>query len=156
MEGGGCEAMARAPPVGPRAGPSGPARGPTGGARARTAPGRSEPRPRSAATAPVVSAPSRPAMAARYLRAAPALSRLTRCPLPAVSVGQRRHCELLEGGGDLGKVWGGEPPCPWGRGGRLVRVPCVPPPPPSGVCTLGRIVVLLFFLGGGGWGWFCS
>ncbi|KAF1514764.1 Isocitrate dehydrogenase [NADP], mitochondrial, partial [Eudyptes sclateri] len=30
-------------------------------------------------------------MAARYLRAAPALSRLARCPLPAASVGQRRH-----------------------------------------------------------------
>ncbi|NXS95132.1 IDHP dehydrogenase, partial [Jacana jacana] len=30
-------------------------------------------------------------MAARYLRAAPALTRLARFPLPAVSVGQRRH-----------------------------------------------------------------
>ncbi|NXM78594.1 IDHP dehydrogenase, partial [Serilophus lunatus] len=30
-------------------------------------------------------------MPARYLRAAPALSRLPRCPLPAAGVGQRRH-----------------------------------------------------------------
>ncbi|XP_039413404.1 isocitrate dehydrogenase [NADP], mitochondrial [Corvus cornix cornix] len=30
-------------------------------------------------------------MAARYLRAAPALSRLSRCPLPAAGVEQRRH-----------------------------------------------------------------
>lgn len=66
---------------------------------------------------PVVSAH---AMAARYLRAAPALLRLPRCSLPAAGVGQRRHCEWGTPG-DVGgalRVRGAAPP----------RAGCAPDP----------------------------
>lgn len=100
----------RLPPT-PRRTPHGPLRGRPGGGgggagrrRSRTSPGRGEPLPRSAGPAPppAASAPSRPAMAARYLRAVPALSRaagLPRCPPAAAAAavlgpsGPRRHCE---------------------------------------------------------------